>query len=124
MVIHNCHIPIALSHTAVTMMPSTTKLPGDKAYRMCYSYLLKGITNLETLIADLYAEEIFTEEERDSLEGLEPNIQNKQLLKTFEKHLKEKPELFYDLLRILENEDGMLARMLTEKIQSKGHPNT
>ena len=105
-------------------MSSTTKLPGDKAYRICYPDLLKGITNQETLIAELYAEEIFTDEERDSLEGLDTKDQKKQLLKTFEKHLKEKPELFYDLLRILENEDGMLARTLTEKIQSKGHPNT
>lgn len=79
---------------------------------------------METLIADLYAEEIFTEEERDHLEELEAKDQKKQLLKIFEKHLKEKPELFYDLLRVLEKEHDALARMLKEKMQSKEHPNT
>ena len=109
------------------MATSTTNLPGEKAYKSCYSDLKKGIaqvTDMETLIADLYSEEIFTEDERDHLEGLKGTDQTKQLLKIFEKHQKEKPELFYVLLRVLEKENDALARMLKEKIRSKENTST
>ena len=118
------HIPLDFVDTAVSEATSSTNLPGDKAYRICYSDLLKGIaqvTDMETFIADLYSEEIFTEDERDHLEGLEAKDQKKQLLKIFEKHQKEKPELFYVLLRVLEKEHDELARILKEKIQRKVH---
>ena len=51
-------------------MAAQSVLPsGEKAFKMCYSELFKGITNdqADGLIADLYGNELLTPSERDQL---------------------------------------------------------
>ena len=96
-------------------------LSGEKAFKVCYPDLLRGISNdkAEDLIADLYAADLLTAEERDQLYEVQGGQRSRQVLSALEKRISAEPTCFYTLLEVLEADHSPLAGKMKDKISKQ-----